>query len=87
MPPDAQNPEGQKIDTPPIGGQPVVEDPKWLAAIGDEGLREEAKKAWMKNEEVRLPILPRSANFPLCNQMTATALFTPARHSNSLRTH
>jgi len=57
MPPDAQNPQGQKVDTPPIGIQPagqqapVVEDPKWLAAIGDEGMREEAKKAWMKNED------------------------------------
>jgi len=50
MPPDAIQP-GQKVDTPPVGVQPVVEEPKWLAAIGDEAMREEAKKAYMLNED------------------------------------
>jgi len=50
MPPDAIQP-GQKVDTPPVGVQPVVEEPKWLAAIPDEGMREEAKKSYMLNED------------------------------------
>ena len=50
MPPDAIQP-GQKIDTPPIGGQPVVEEPKWLAAIPDEAMREEAKKGYLLEKD------------------------------------
>ncbi|KKL89050.1 hypothetical protein LCGC14_1918580 [marine sediment metagenome] len=51
MPPDAQNPGGQPGDTPPVGGQPVVEEPKWLGMITDETARGEAKKAYMLQED------------------------------------
>ena len=52
MPPDAQNPGGQPAGTQLPGQQaPVVEEPKWLAAIGDEAMREEAKKSYLLNDD------------------------------------
>lgn len=52
MPPDVQNPGGQPGGTQIPGQQvPVVEEPKWLATIADETMREEAKKSYLLNDD------------------------------------